>query len=493
MIEAVKRRRLADVFLRTVGEPRRLALLLGSLFALFAARAATLPVDDPDVWWIAAAGRDLLSTWQIPVRNAYSFTAPNTPWIMHELAFGILYACGLRALGPSFFPLLTIVVAAASVAVAAAAIAARASRPASAGIALLLLVVGCREGLFQPRPSHTAIVLPLLMAAIALRPGWSTLRTLAVVVLEIVWTNAHGSFPLGIAIVGAASFDDRETRTERLVAASLAAVATLANPYGIRLHGLVRGYALGGDPASRVIHEHVVEFFPVWKAWWSLNPLNAAALLTVTMLAIRALLDGRNLSRALLSLALVALAAYQVRHVVLAVALGALLLHAEIDDLFAAEGLAAGALPRWLAPAIVLPGLLLGVVAWGSARATRDGADWIAPATGGASLARLAANLPVAIRAYVPFESGGLAIWFGGERGVRVFFDSRNDCYPPDVAEEGFGLERGQSPEWVERVLESRGADVALVSAQHPVYTALVRSETWKMARSDGRWAEFRR
>jgi len=82
-------------------------------------------------------------------------------------------------------------------------------------------------------------------------------------------------------------------------------------------------------------------------------------------------------------LILVALAAYQVRHMVLAVALGAVLLHAEIDDLFAAEGIPAGTLPRWLAPAIAIPGLCLGLAAWSSARLAREDAEWIAPATGG--------------------------------------------------------------------------------------------------------------
>ena len=49
-----------------------------ALFAWFAARAAVRPIDDADVWWIAAAGRDALVRWAAPFSNHYSFTAPAT-------------------------------------------------------------------------------------------------------------------------------------------------------------------------------------------------------------------------------------------------------------------------------------------------------------------------------------------------------------------------------------------------------------------------------
>jgi hypothetical protein len=220
-------------------------------------------------------------------------------------------------------------------------------------------------------------------------------------------------------------------------------------------------------------------------------PVNGAALVTVAALALRALVERRNLSRALLSLAIVALAAYQIRHVVLAVAIGAVLLHAEIDELFAAEGTPPGTLPGWVPAAIVLPALLVGSLAWWSARLVRSEAEWIAAATGGAPLVRLSSALPNGTHAYFPFESSGLAIWLGAERGVRVFYDSRNDCYPPDVAEAGFLLERNDDPEAVDRVLTRYGTEFVVVPDTHPVYAALERSNAWTASRSDGPWKVF--
>jgi hypothetical protein len=490
----VKRQALADAFLEAIGRPLPLVAVVGGLLALFARRAATSPVDDLDVWWIAAAGRDMLASGAVPRANVYSYTAPDWPWVMHELGFGVLYALGSASLGASFFPLLTVVAAAAAVSIAALAVMARARIASSAGIALLLVVIGCREGLFAPRPSHTALVFPLAMAALAFRPGWSAARTIAALALEIVWTNFHGSFPLGVAIVAASAFDgDVESRGPRLAAAALATLATLMNPYGARLHGLVGGYALGGDPASRIIHEHIVEFFPLWRAPSAVHPLNGAALLTVAALALRALVSRRNLARAVLASMLVALAVYQVRHVVLAVAVGAVLLHAELDDLFAAEGIPPKTLPRWIAVAIVLPALATGAVAWSAARGVRSDDEWVAAPTGGPPFVRLVSELPRGAHAYFPFETAGLAIWRGAGRAVRVFFDSRNDCYPPSVAEAAFSLERDDDPLSVAKHLEEYGTEFAVVPAYHPVYAALEHSRSWAKSASDGPWAIFHR
>ena len=58
--------------LRALGQPRVAAASLALLVALFALRAATWPVGDPDVWWIAAAGRDLFHGLRPPTVNGWS-------------------------------------------------------------------------------------------------------------------------------------------------------------------------------------------------------------------------------------------------------------------------------------------------------------------------------------------------------------------------------------------------------------------------------------
>jgi hypothetical protein len=492
----VNRPGIAETALAALGRPWFAAASLAVVFGVFAARSAPMPVDDADVWWIAAAGRDALVSWSAPAMNSYSFTAPQHPWVMHELLFGLLYALGIDAVGPGFVRLVSLVLGASVVAIATLSIEARARHPSSGPLALLLIVAGCRDGLFAPRPSHASLLFPVAMAALAFRPGWSLLRTAGALALEVLWTNAHGSFPLGIVILGAAAFAEEadHTRNQRTACAGLAALATLLNPYGFDLHGLVARYLGGGDPTARIIHQHVVEFFPIWRTPAPfVNPFNAVVLALAAVLAASALARRRRVARAALALCLIALGCYQARHVTLAVVVGILLMHPELDDLCAEAGFAPlSSTRRSLLPALA-PGLALGALLWSLAASRKSAAEWIAPVIGGPELWRLASELPAHANVYAPFDSAGVVLWIGAPRAVRVFYDSRNDCYPPDVAEAAFALERPDAARIAEATLDRYATRFALVPDGHAVFAALSRSAGWSIRRSDGHWAQFER
>ena len=492
----MRRSGIAETALAALGRPWLAAAFLALAFGVFAARSAPLPVDDSDVWWIAAAGRDTLASGSVPVTNLHSFTAPEHPWIMHELLFGFVYSLGLDAIGPGFVRLLSLVLGTLVVAVATQSIGTRGRHASSGPLALLLIVAGCRDALFAPRPSHASLLFAVAMLALAFRPGWSLLRTAWIVALEISWTNAHGSFPLGIVILGAAAFAEQadHTRNQRAACAGLAVLATLLNPYGFDLHGLVARYLGGGDPTARIIHQHVVEFFPIWRTPAPfVNPFNAVVLALAAVLAASALARRRRMARAALALFLIALGCYQARHVTLAVVLGIVLMHPELDDLCAEAGFAPlCATRRTLLPALA-PGLVLGALLWFSAARRASEADWIAPAIGGPALWRLAKELPSGANVYAPFDSAGVVLWIGAPRAVRVFYDSRNDCYSPDVAEAAFALERPDAAGIAAATLDRYGTGFALVPDSHPVFAALSRSAAWSVRRSDGHWAEFAR
>jgi hypothetical protein len=469
---------------------------VAAVFAWFAARSATRPVDDTDVWWIATAGRDVLSRWVVPSRNLYSFTAPDHPWVMHELGFGLVDALGLGALGPAFLPLRSLSLAALVLAAAVPTLTTRLRHAASAPLVLLIVMAGTRDALFAPRPSHASLIFPVAMVGITLRSGWSAARTVAAVLLEAAWANAHGSFPLGIAILAVGAFDATGAEVRpRLAAASLAALATLANPYGLQLHGLVERYLWGGDEIARVIHRHVVEFFPIWR--WPqpfVNPFNALLLGIIAVLALSAISRGRSVARALLAIGLVALAVYQARHVTLAVVVGALLVHPEIDTLCAeaARPSARSASGARLALS-VLPGFLLAFALWARAASTRSAEQWIGPQGDGGALWRLASDLPDASKVYAPFDFSGVVLWLGTPRGVRVFYDPRNDCYPPEVAEAAFSLESPAAGQSAPATLDRWGTEIALVPSSHPVYGALSTSAAWSVWRRAGPWTALRR
>src|SRR5690242_8648414 len=93
---------------RSVGRPgvltsldRRpvVALVLAAVTTIAAVKLVGAPTADPDVWWVAAVGRDAPLFGPAPATNFYSFTDSATPWIFHERLFGTLYAWGLAHVG----------------------------------------------------------------------------------------------------------------------------------------------------------------------------------------------------------------------------------------------------------------------------------------------------------------------------------------------------------------------------------------------------------
>ena len=172
--------------------------------------------------------------------------------------------------------------------------------------------------------------------------------------------------------------------------------------------------------------------------------------------------------------------------------LGAVLMHAEIDDLCTEAGAASGRTwPRLWAVLAVAPGLAVAIGLWWRADRHRSWAEWIAPGIGNAGFLRLAEALPPGANVFAPFQSSGLLLWLAAPRGVRVFFDSRNDCYAADVAEAAFELEG--DPGSASAVLDRYGTGFALVPMSHPVYRALARDPGWALWRGAGQWVGFER
>jgi len=80
--------------MKTMSHLAALVLLFSSLFYFF-----SYPEVDPDLWGHLFFGREIVQSGQLPLRNLYSFTAPDHPWINHEwlaevIFYGIFYLFG---------------------------------------------------------------------------------------------------------------------------------------------------------------------------------------------------------------------------------------------------------------------------------------------------------------------------------------------------------------------------------------------------------------
>ena len=479
---------------RFLGRPLNLGVITATIAANAMLVAVTTPVVDPDVWWVAAAGRRVLAGAGIPRTNYFSYVEPAHPWIMHEWLLGPAYAALLERFGPACFDALAGGVLACALALLSAAIVGRA-RHLGIGIAVLGATLICFGSRFlSGRPTGVALLFPLAIATLAFRerfPMWAAATTIG---LELVWVNAHGSFPLGVVLLSLAAVEASRDRRTRVAAACLAALATLATPYGLALHRFVLGYLLGSEGAYRAIHAHIREFGTIWQAWGStIGPVDVVGLAVVLAVALGALGTKRHWPRALFCLALAALAIRQARNVELAGLLAAVLLLPYLDELGDRvakhePGPPDGRRLR-VAAAILTPAAAIGIAAFSVVYGRRSAADWI---DGGRSFLAAYAAVPDGANAYVPFGRAGVAIWYGAPRGVRVYFDPRNDCYAPGTFEDFFALDEGATPPGErDAVLDASGTTAALVPVAGSLDRSLSAAPGWSRAGAWGTWRVY--
>lgn len=475
--------------------PRHLAAFVITVCSAAAVVVATTRLYDPDIWWVAAAGREALAQQRVPEQNLFSFTEPGHEWLMHEWLLGPPYALGLQRFGPAFYTAVTLIVLTVGLGLILRGTVGRARNP-GAGLALAFVAVTCFGArLLSARPTGVAQLFPLALCLLAFAPRFSALSALSATAIELVWTNTHGSFPLGIALVSLAALDSRHDRPLRIATAAALVAVTLVNPYGLALHRFVAHYALGDTGIYREIHGHVEEFGSLFDARQLRSGLGDLLPLALIALASAAALRvAKYRARAAFCLLLIVAAAMQVRHVALVGLLVCLLLLPWLDEQWETWGLAGGAarssgaaLRPWAL--LVLP-CALGVGLFAAVSLRRSAGDSIAE--GPAFLRALSAVRPGS-RLYAPFSEAGIAIWYGFPRRIRVFFDSRNDCYSAETARAFWRLGDSATPSMAAReILVRTGTDAALIPSDHAL-AFLKDDANWSERYREAGWLLYER
>lgn len=403
-----------------------LVTVVGLVFGGFAHLTVRLlrgdaPVFDPDSFWALEAGRWMLANGDVPRTNLFSYTAPDHPWIFHEWLYGLLLALGYEQVGLDalwwaaglntavVFGLLAMLVA-------------RARTPGETTASLLgigLVLTQIVPGIAVPRPTYMAWACPLALLLLATRKP-SRLSLALLVVVQAVWMGLHGSFVVGWGLLAVLALEGRRSLWG-VLAVSVALVPF--NPYGLGMLGLVGDYAAGVGTAA-VTNREIVEFWPVWR-----TPFSIPLALALGGSALAAALSARSHPlRALLVAGLLVLSLLQVRHATLTCLVVVVLLQEPVG-----RRLGGLLLSRVERAGIALVAALLVLPAFW----TTEPAPVIRSDPG--FLAAME-TVPDGANLYVPFGYGGTAIHLGRPRGIRVFYDERNDCYPPDVAQHAFDM-----------------------------------------------------
>ncbi len=269
-----------------------LTVLLG-IFAFL----NTHPIRPHDFWWHAAVGREIVATGRIPAVDTFSFTAAGTPypsyamfWLPEVALYG-LYTLG----GPALVVFAhSIVVTVAYGLTLALTWRLSGSPRVAAAATLFAAALGINDWNVRPQAA-TFFLAPAFLRAIHEYRRRPRPASLAVFPLGMVlWVNCHGSFPLGLLILGLWLVDEvwRGIRgqTDRsnpaylrasALALGLAVLAVLVNPRGPQ----VVSY-LATMSTAPVIQNMVPEWAPPTLGTLTGTPFLVGLLLTAALLAL---------------------------------------------------------------------------------------------------------------------------------------------------------------------------------------------------------------
>jgi hypothetical protein len=461
-------------------------------------------LGDGDTGWHIRTGQYILQTHSVPTHDLFSFSRPGAPWFAWEWLTDVMYAVSFQAAG-----LKGIVLIAAAMIGLFAVIILRFTiwRGANVLVAALttLLAVGGSSMHFLARPHlFTLLFLPLCLWLLEADRRKNTPWLWALVPLTALWTNLHGGFVIFLACIGllilACGMEaalkvprGREIRRYTLLLLGCS-LASLANPYGLRLHEHIWEY-LRADWIKNLVQEFQAPTFRN-EAQMQFEILLLAGLITSGFL-----LRRRMFAEALWVVFLAHASLTSIRHAPLFAAVAAPLVAIEVSELWHAA--IAGAkksdalrifyqLGQDLAPGFrrtsIWPAILILSLAAIDAplRWPRDFPSVIFP-TG---MVHQHADLIASGRLLTPDQWGDYIIYTFYPR-QKVYVDGRSDFCGEKLGREYLHLMQG-AYDWRE-IVDRNGFTVALLPVDWPLASMLKMDPSWQVVQDDTKTILFRR
>jgi hypothetical protein len=456
--------------------------LFTAAVVLFGFRLGARPIGDNSMFTHLRTGVDMVATGSIPRADPYSFTAFHHRWVVQswlpEWSYGWAHRLGGYKL--VVFEQAVLVALLAWLVVRLA----RAGSPLRTALAGIT-AVGVGTALWTPRPLLFGLICMAVMIAVVERRRSPWL----LVPVVWLWVNSHGSFPLGLAWLGARAVGEglewralpRETM--RYVGWFVAGlVVSVANPLGARL--LTFPLTLG---EKREAFKNIVEWrspdFSRGGGYFALAFLGLAL-----VLLLRARVGWRDVVPVVAFFVAALAAARNIGPlaIVLAPALGRALRRPE----------SAPSAPRLGGTGVnlrmnraVLATITAAFVVFTALIFTSDGID-VVGYPGAASAYLESQNLfdePHRV-AHQDFVGNYLELRYGTR--VRVFVDDRFDMYPLAVSrdyDQLLGARAGAID-----VLDRREIDVVLWQKKLPLVT-LLEAKGWRESFSDKEYVVLQR
>ena len=251
-------------------QPAQLAgsILLYSFPALLFLRA--FYIGDPDIWWHLRAGQWILQHRAVPGTDPFSYYGADKPWIVYSWLFDSIMAAVYGRLGLASIAFYEI-----AVRVALTVTLFHTLRRLLPGFwraaALTAAAILAMTGIIGPRPGMLTILLVIVTFDILLsasRTG-STKPLWLLPPMFVLWANWHIQFVYGLFVLGVFAAEPlvnallryRPRKRPALppaaawITLAASALATLLNPYGIKIYSTVFLYA-----GQTRIYNEITEF-----------------------------------------------------------------------------------------------------------------------------------------------------------------------------------------------------------------------------------------
>lgn len=457
------------------GSRRRLPsidLVVGVALAVVGLRIGLVPLHDNSFLTHLATGRLILDDGAIPRVDPYSFTAFGDPWTVQSWGASVIYAGIERVFGLVGIRLL-VGACAALLAVLAWQLAAPAGRLVGRLLlAVMALAVGAAFWVERP------LIFGLVFFAVVLLAAEDRLDPRWLVPVMWVWVNVHGSFPLGLAALGAMAVGrwfDRESPRVEVRALAWAIGGTLAaaiNPLGPKLLVFPLQLVQRREAFARIVEWQP----PQWNSWGQ-RFFAAQLVLAVVVLLLRnrrwrtvlpllafgiaALTSMRNIPQA--SLALIP-----------GMALG-------LAGLGSIDGSRRRAILRPALAALVALGVLMT-----AASMTGPDTDLEGYPTASLRWMRQEEMLDLDDRVVSRDFVGNYLHYRYGPEEVRTYIDDRVDMYPVALVRDYSSLLDRDGP--YQAVLDRARPTAVLWERDSPLGRWLERSSKWDVVHRDADW-----
>lgn len=195
---------------------------------------------DTDLWFHMKAGQVILETGRFIYKDIFSYTAAGREWLYHEWLFGVIAYNIYSIFGVNGLILAKAVLLTLAFVLIYKNMRLRDVNPYVASFILTVAVLAARFR-FTERPHiFKFLFVAAFIYILDLYRLKSRNRLWLLPVIQLLWTNIHGSFVLGPAIIGIYLFSEavagKRQKLKGLAAILIiATLTTVVNPYGLKL------------------------------------------------------------------------------------------------------------------------------------------------------------------------------------------------------------------------------------------------------------------